>query len=59
MIQERSLTFWIDYFMQEFLPSITQEESDMVYGILSWEEDKKAAFILAKRLFEDKDEEVR
>ena len=45
----------IDFFMKAFT-QITKEESDMIEEILKWDSDKKTAFILAKRLFEDKDD---
>lgn len=38
------------------LPTITKEEADYIEEILKWDQDKKAAFLLAKRLFEDKDD---
>jgi len=53
----RSLTEWSDYFLSEFLPNITQEESDFIVQILWWEGEKRAGFLLAKRLFEDRIEE--
>lgn len=46
----------IDFFM-EYLPTITQEESDFIEHVLSWDNDMKAAFKLAKGMFEEKDEE--
>lgn len=51
---QKSLTQWIDYFVLEFFPKITQEESDQIATLLNWEPEKKAAFFLAKNLFESK-----
>lgn len=42
--------------MLELLPQLTKEEADSIEEILKWDDDKKAAFILAKKLFEDEDE---
>ncbi len=54
-MNEKPITFWIDHFMKLF-PKITQEESDYVYEILQWENEKRAGFLMAKKLFEDKDD---
>lgn len=48
----------IDYFLDKFLPSLTREEANIIYGILKWDPEKKAAFFLAKQLFEIQDEEM-
>lgn len=48
-----SITDHIDYFMNEFFPKITKEESDSIKDILKWDDEKKAAFLLAKNLFEE------
>ncbi len=34
---------------------MTQEESDYVAEILKWPDEKRAAFMMAKRMFEDKE----
>ena len=39
------------------LPTITKEEADYIEEILKWDDTKKSAFLIAKRLFEDFDEE--
>ena len=54
----RGITLWMDYFIQTFLPSITQQESDMIRDILYWEDEKKAAFLMAKQLFEEKEDQM-
>lgn len=40
----------------EWFPTITKEESDFIEKIASWDTETKAAFLLAKRFFEDPDE---
>lgn len=45
----------IEKFMELFT-TVTKEEADYIEEILKWDQDKKAAFLLAKRLFEDKDD---
>ena len=44
----------IDKFMQYFT-AITKEESDCIESILRWDDETKAAFFFAKRIFEEKD----
>ncbi len=41
--------------MMELLPNLTKEEADFIETVLKWESDKKAAFMIAKRIFESKD----
>jgi hypothetical protein len=48
----KNITEWVDHFLQNIFPSITKEESDMVYEILHWDDEKRVAFFLAKSLFE-------
>lgn len=52
----------IDKFI-EYFTTITQEESDYIQDILRWDDETKAAFMFAKRMFEEKyeveDETVR
>ena len=54
-MQNKPITYWIDFFLNQYLPSITKEESDNIDEILDWESEKKAAFRMAKNLFEDKE----
>jgi hypothetical protein len=35
------------------LPTITKAESDYIQDVLSWDDETKMAFIMAKGLFED------
>lgn len=42
--------------MMELLPKLTKEESDFIATVLKWEDEKKSAFLLAKNIFESKDE---
>lgn len=53
--ENKSIQDWISHFIKIF-PNITKEQSDYVLEILHWEPDKRAGFVLAKRLFEEKDE---
>ena len=42
----------IKYFMK-LLSTLTKEEADFISDILHWEAEDKAAFIFAKRMFEE------
>lgn len=44
--------------MHEVFPQITQEESNMIEQILRWTEDQRAAFMMAKGLFEERMEKM-
>lgn len=44
----------IDKFLKYFI-TITKEESDYIESILKWDDETKAAFFFAKRIFEDKE----
>ena len=48
----------IDKFIQYFT-TITKEECDYIQSILNWDDDTKLAFIIAKRMFEEKDEKTK
>lgn len=50
----KSITEWIDHYIKLF-PQMTKEESDAIENILKWEDDRKAGFMMAKRLFEDEE----
>ena len=39
--------------MMEYLTQLTKEEADLIENVLTWPEDFKAAFIIAKRFFEE------
>lgn len=41
----------IDYFFN-YLTTITRDEADFIYEILTWDAETKYAFIMAKQLFE-------
>jgi hypothetical protein len=43
----------IDKFIRYFT-TITKEESDYIESILKWDDETRAAFFFAKRIFEDK-----
>lgn len=49
----KSITDWIPWFIDEFFPKLTKEESDFIEEVLKWDNEKKAAFMMAKRMFED------
>lgn len=36
-----------------YLSELTKEESDFISNILSWDDEQKIAFSLAKRIFEE------
>lgn len=42
----------------EYFSTITKEECDYIEDIIKWDDETKAAFMFAKRIFEDKDNEV-
>jgi hypothetical protein len=44
----------IDEFL-EYFTTITKEQSDFIEEILKWDYEKKCAFLIAKRIFEDND----
>lgn len=46
------ITNEIEYFLSVF-SQITKEESDYIAEILKWDDEKRAAFFFAKRMFED------
>ena len=48
---KKKIDWWLDLFEK-----MTKEESDYIYNILMMDDEKKIAFIIAKRIFEDKDE---
>ena len=50
---QKSITDWIKFFLEEFFPSITKDESDMIGSVLHWEDEKRVAFHLAKRMFDE------
>jgi hypothetical protein len=49
-----SMKEMIDKFIK-LLPTLTKEEADLIAEVLSWRDEKKAAFMFAKRIFEEKD----
>lgn len=44
----------IDKFI-EYFTTITKEECDYIEAILKWDDETRAAFMFAKRIFEEKD----
>jgi len=42
----------IDYFLQK-LSEMTKDEADFTQHICTWDNDDKAAFLFAKRIFEE------
>lgn len=43
----------INQFLNELLPKITKEEAETILDILKWDDETKAAFKLAKKIFEE------
>ncbi len=37
----------------KLLPTLTKEEADFILEIVQWDAEKRAAFILAKQMFEE------
>ncbi len=50
--REHGMKEKIDKFIKYFT-TITKEESDFIEDILKWDDETRAAFVLAKRIFED------
>jgi hypothetical protein len=46
----------IDFFL-EYLSTITKEESDYIESILKWDDEKRLAFMFAKKIFEQRIED--
>jgi hypothetical protein len=42
--------------MLKLLPTLTKEEADFIEQICGWSDVERRAFMLAKRLFEEKNE---
>lgn len=41
----------------KYLSQLTKEEADFIEHVLKWDDEQKAAFVMAKRIFEDKIED--
>lgn len=41
----------------KFLTRMTKKDSDTIESILKWDDDKKTAFFLARRIFDGEEEE--
>jgi hypothetical protein len=48
----------IDKFL-EYFTQITKDESDYIQEIINWDDETKMAFTMAKRIFEERDDDVR
>ena len=58
MIDEDCRQMSIPELIRKFIswfPQITKEESDYIAKILRWFDEKKSAFMFAKRIFESED----
>lgn len=55
MIRNNEITDQIEFFIK-LLTTMTKEEADFIEEILRWDNDKKAAYLLAKQIFEDEDD---
>jgi uncharacterized protein YoxC len=49
-IPEQMSDFW------QHFTTITKDESDYIEEILHWSQDTKAAFVMAKRIFDEKND---
>lgn len=54
LLPDRKLPIYekLDHFMSQF-PDITKDESDFIASILTWDDETKMAFLMAKQLFEE------
>ena len=41
--------------MLEYLTKLTREEADFIEYVLKWDDQMKIAFMMAKRIFEEKE----
>ncbi len=55
MNKRPSLTELITKFIKYFT-TITKEEADYIEEIMKWDDETRAAFMFAKRMFDEKDE---
>lgn len=56
LLPDRKLPIYekLDHFMSQF-PDITKDESDFIASILTWDDETKMAFLMAKQLFEEEE----
>lgn len=47
-----AITDQIDEFLEIF-PTMHKDVADLIYQVINWDDQKKAAFKIAKRIFED------
>ena len=40
----------------EYFPTITKDQADFMEDLLKWDDEKKMAFMMAKRIFEEKED---
>ena len=40
----------------KLLTELTKEEADFIETVVKWDDEKRAAFMFAKKIFEEKDE---
>lgn len=48
-----AITDQIDEFL-EILPTMHKDVADLIYQVTKWDDEKKVAFRMAKRIFEEK-----
>ena len=48
------MTEKIDHFLK-MLPQLTKEEADLIEQVLKWDDETKAAFMFANRIFEEEE----
>lgn len=42
----------IEFFLKQ-MHTMTKQDSDFIQQVINWDEEKKSAFIFAKRIFEE------
>jgi hypothetical protein len=55
MAEFKTMQQKINYFIKYFT-KITKEQADFMEDILKWDDETRAAFMVAKRIFDEKDE---
>jgi len=51
--EDMSIAQHIEYFLDEFFPEIHEDEAALIQMALKWPDKKKAAFHIAKSIFEE------
>lgn len=56
--EPQTVTEWIDYYIKLF-PKGYKEDIDFMERIVKWDDEHKAGFLMAKQLFDSKDEDCK